>query len=108
MAVWAAWWLALWRCVVGKLEFVAGVKTMSGLARPTEAVPADVVIVLKSSLWLLLSLRRAPDENLDLWIGRWWHFSVVSFLKALSWSSQFVVIQLHPFTCSSGRASMAL
>ena len=94
--------------MVGKLEFVAGAKTLSGLARPTEAAPADVVIFLKSSLWLLLSPRRAPDENLDFWIGLWRRFSVVSFLKALSWSSQFVVIQLHPFTCSSGRASMAL
>ena len=34
----------------------------------------DVVIFLKSPLWLLLSLRRAPDENLDHWIGWWRRF----------------------------------
>ena len=67
----------------------------------------DVVIFLKSSLWLLLSLCHAPDENLDLWIGRWRRF-VLSFLKALSWSSQFIVIQLHLFAGSPGRAPVAL
>ena len=63
-------------------ELLTWMKILPGMSRPTEAAPADVVIFLKSSLWLLLSLRRAPDENLDLWIERWRRFGVVSFMKA--------------------------
>ncbi|XP_044964850.1 uncharacterized protein LOC123425235 [Hordeum vulgare subsp. vulgare] len=99
---------SLLRC--GRLGgVVAGVLTFCGCEGrgPTEATPVDVVIFLKCPLWLLLSLRRPPDENLDHWIGWWWRFGVVFFLMAPSWSSWFVDIQLHLFPVSLGRAPVA-
>ena len=42
------------------------VKTLPGMPRLTEAAPVDVVIFLKTPLWLLRVLQGASDENLDL------------------------------------------
>ena len=76
-------------CVPGRIPCLA-------VVRPMVAMPAVVVLFLKTRSRLLLVLCLLRVKILILWIGRWRRSGVVPFLKASSWSSCALAVNLGP------------